>query len=218
MKQEHLCCYDMHFVKPVYPKEARLAHIEGVVKLHLVFAGMTVRLVRIAARFWRPSARRLRNEGGSTVACFVRQSGGEARRIRDCALPSHSASKTIPPKPAYLHLANGDVIRADTVREFADRIEYADGRRTHHDTLRLLSLTSVVALVPRNSASRQRRAIVDPLAAGLPSIFSPFPCCPLRQRKESHGHAESELGLVNRNRPCGLFQVPDYATPQELVG
>src|SRR5271165_3784010 len=37
-KQEHLCCYEMHFVNPIYPKKARLAHIEGVVKLHLVFA------------------------------------------------------------------------------------------------------------------------------------------------------------------------------------
>jgi hypothetical protein len=37
-KQEHLCCYEMHFVKPIFPKKARLAHIEGVVKLHLVFA------------------------------------------------------------------------------------------------------------------------------------------------------------------------------------
>jgi hypothetical protein len=38
MKQEQLCCYDMHSVKPDYPTEARLANIEGVVKLHLVFA------------------------------------------------------------------------------------------------------------------------------------------------------------------------------------
>jgi hypothetical protein len=30
-----------------------------------------------------------------------------------------------------LHLANGDVIRADTVREFTDNIEYTVGRRTH---------------------------------------------------------------------------------------
>jgi hypothetical protein len=36
-----------------------------------------------------------------------------------------------PPKPAYLHLTNGKVIRADEVREFTDRIEYTVGRRTH---------------------------------------------------------------------------------------
>src|SRR5207245_10407734 len=34
--------------------------------------------------------------------------------------------------PAYLHLTNGKVIRADEVREFADDMEYTAGRRTHH--------------------------------------------------------------------------------------
>ena len=38
MKQEHLCCFNMKFVKPIYPRQARLAHIEGVVKLTLVIA------------------------------------------------------------------------------------------------------------------------------------------------------------------------------------
>jgi hypothetical protein len=37
-----------------------------------------------------------------------------------------------PPKPAYLHLKNGKVIRADNVREFSDSIEYTVDRRTHH--------------------------------------------------------------------------------------
>jgi hypothetical protein len=36
-----------------------------------------------------------------------------------------------PPKPAYLHLANGQVIRADTVQEFTDGIEYTVGHLTH---------------------------------------------------------------------------------------
>jgi hypothetical protein len=36
-----------------------------------------------------------------------------------------------PPQPAYLHLTNGKVIRADEVREFTDGVEYTVGRRTH---------------------------------------------------------------------------------------
>jgi len=38
INQDHLCCIDMHFVEPVYPREARLAHIEGQVKLPLLVA------------------------------------------------------------------------------------------------------------------------------------------------------------------------------------
>ncbi len=37
-----------------------------------------------------------------------------------------------PRKPAYLHLDNRKVIRADTVRKFSDRIVYTVGHRTHY--------------------------------------------------------------------------------------
>jgi hypothetical protein len=37
-----------------------------------------------------------------------------------------------PPKPAFLHLSNGEVTRAGNVRELTDRIEYTVDRRTHH--------------------------------------------------------------------------------------
>jgi hypothetical protein len=37
-----------------------------------------------------------------------------------------------PPKPGYLHLSDGKVIRADSVREFTDRMEYTVAGRTHH--------------------------------------------------------------------------------------
>jgi len=37
-----------------------------------------------------------------------------------------------PPKPAYLHLASGKVIRVDELREYTDTMEYTVGRRTHH--------------------------------------------------------------------------------------
>jgi hypothetical protein len=128
-KQEHLCCYDMHFVKPVYAKEARLAHIEGVVKLHLVFAddGSIAELQPVsgdpllvdsamnAVQQWRVS--------------FGRVAG---RPIEHEIALSFTFRIESPPKPAYLHLANGNVIRADTVREFTDRIEYTIDGQTHH--------------------------------------------------------------------------------------
>jgi hypothetical protein len=34
-----------------------------------------------------------------------------------------------PPKPAYLHLTDGKVVRADEVREFVDGVEYRVGHR-----------------------------------------------------------------------------------------
>ncbi len=128
-KQEHLCCYDMHFVAPIYPKEARLAHIEGVVKLHLVFADdgsiselqpvsgnpLLVDSAMKAVQQWRVS--------------FTRVMG---RPMEHEIALSFTFSIEDPPKPAYLHLPNGDVIRADTVREFADRIEYTVGRQSHY--------------------------------------------------------------------------------------
>jgi TonB family protein len=128
-KQEHLCCYEMNFVKPVYPKKARLAHIEGVVKLHLVFAddGSIAELQPVsgdpllvdsamkAVQQWRVS--------------FGRVVG---RPIEHEIALSLTFSIEDPPKPAYLHLANGDVIRADAVREFEDRIEYTVGLQTYN--------------------------------------------------------------------------------------
>jgi TonB family protein len=129
MKQEHLCCYDMHFVKPVYPKEARLAHIEGEVKLHLVFAndGSIVELQPVSGdRLLVDSAMKAVQQWRVS---FTRVVGSPTEH--EIAL-SLTFSIEDPPKPAYLHLANGDVIRADTVREFADRIEYTDGRQTHY--------------------------------------------------------------------------------------
>jgi outer membrane biosynthesis protein TonB len=118
----------MHFVKPVYPKTARLAHIQGVVKLHLVFAddGSIAELQPVsgdpllvdsamkAVQQWRVS--------------FGRVVG---RPMEHEIALSLTFSIEDPPKPAYLHLTNGKVIRADEVREFTDGIEYAVGGRTH---------------------------------------------------------------------------------------
>jgi hypothetical protein len=131
LTQNQLCCFDIRFVEPIYPREARLAQIEGVAKLILVIgADHSIAELRAvsgdpvlgdasmrAVRQWRF----LHLFGG-----FVGQPPKEIEvplsftfRIKDA------------PKPAYLHLANGRVIRADTVREFTDGIEYTVGQRTH---------------------------------------------------------------------------------------
>lgn len=180
-KQEHLCCYDMHFVKPLYPKEARLAHIEGVVKLHLVFAddGSIVELQPVsgdlllvdsamkAVQQWRVS--------------FGRVAGKPVEH--EIAL-SFTFSIEDPPKPAYLHLGNGQVIRADTVREFTDRIEYTVGRRTHDispDTVTNINACARVGhfplregeCVPGGGPSFDVRAI--PLLPGVKNSHSRSP-------------------------------------------
>lgn len=138
----------MHFVKPVYPKKARLAHIEGIVKLHLVFAddGSIVELQPVsgdpllvdsameAVQQWRVS--------------FGRVVG---RPIEHEIALSLTFSIEDPPKPAYLHLANGNVIRADTVREFVDRIEYSVGRHTRYlspDSVTDINACARVAVIP----------------------------------------------------------------------
>jgi TonB family protein len=130
LEQDQLFCYSVYFVKPIYPREARLAHAEGVVKLILVIAddGSIAGLQTVsgypllldstvnAVRQWRFSS-------------MSRVAGNPA----ETEVPlSFTFKIEDPPKPAYLHLSNGEVIRADNVREFTDRIEYTVGRRTHH--------------------------------------------------------------------------------------
>ena len=51
---------------------------------------------------------------------------------RETEVPLSFTLKIETPTPAFLHLSNGQVIRADRVREFTYSIEYSVGRRTHH--------------------------------------------------------------------------------------
>ena len=130
MKQENLCCFDMKFVKPKYPREARLAHTEGVVKLKIVVAddnsiadiqpvsGDPILLDSSikAVRQWRIYSSLAKVKGKPV----------------EMEIPvSFAFSIDNPPKPANLHLTNGKVIRADTVQEFTDRIEYSVGSHIH---------------------------------------------------------------------------------------
>jgi TonB family protein len=130
LAQDQLCCFIIHVVNPMYPREARLAHTEGVVKLNLVIADdgsiadlqavscdpVLLKSTMDAVRQWRFAI------GGWAV-------GGP----REIEVPlSFTFKIEDPAKPAYLHLSNGEVIRADDVRELTDRIEYTTDHRAHH--------------------------------------------------------------------------------------
>jgi TonB family protein len=77
-----------------------------------------------------------------------------------------------PPEPAYLHLTNGDVIRADSAREFTNRIEYTVGRRTQH-----ISPDSVTAI---NGCGPVTDFQPGCIASGVPSFnIRAFPLMPV---------------------------------------
>jgi TonB family protein len=132
--QKHLCCVNMHFVEPIYPREARLDHIEGQVRLSLLVAEngtisdlqvisgdpLLVDATLKAVRQWR----------------FGEILGG----VRSLDVPpveyeipiTFSFTIKEPPKPAYLYLTDSTIIRADEVREYTNGIEYKVGQRIHH--------------------------------------------------------------------------------------
>jgi hypothetical protein len=130
MKQEDLCCFDMKFVKPKYPREARLAHTEGVVKLKIVVADDN------SIADIQPVSGDLILLDSSIKAVHQWRIYSSLARVKgkpvEMEIPvSFTFSIDNPPKPAYLHLINGKVIRADTVQEFTDRIEYNVGSHIH---------------------------------------------------------------------------------------
>jgi len=164
IKQEHLCCYEMKFVTPVYPREARLEHIEGVVKLALVIAekGPVVDLQPVsgdplpvddamkAVRQWRIY------DGMAVV-------GG--RPVEYEIALTFTFRIQHPPRPAYLHLTNGDVVRADEVHEFTDGFEYTVGHNVHRTPADLV--TNVDACARVTVAPRKEG---DCIPAGRPSF------------------------------------------------
>jgi Gram-negative bacterial TonB protein C-terminal len=129
LNQDQLCCMVTNFVEPNYPKEARLTRREGVVKLVLIIATDGSSIADLQAVSGDSVLL------GSTMKA-VRQwrfaIGGFVGKPEEIEVPlSFTFKIEDPPKPAYLHLTNGKVIRADGVREFTDRIEYTVDRRTH---------------------------------------------------------------------------------------
>jgi TonB family protein len=162
LKENAVLCFTINSVQPTYPREARLAHTEGMVKLSLLIADdgsiADVRAISgdpllldsaiKAVRQWRFSITRVVGHAVETEVPL-----------------SFTFSIENPPKPAYLHLPNGSVIRADEVREFTNGIEYTIGRRTHH-----ISANSVadVNACARVSVIPQREG--DCIPSGGPSF------------------------------------------------
>jgi hypothetical protein len=154
LTQNALCCFDIRFVKPIYPKEARLAHVEGVAKVVLVIGAdnsiadlrpvsgnpMLLDSAMTAVRQWR----------------FIHMFGGfvNGQPPPEIEVPLAFTFKIEKaPKPAYLYLTSGDVVRADEVREFTDGIEYAADGRTHHispDLVTEIAACRVSLVLPRN--------------------------------------------------------------------
>lgn len=129
LKQDDLCCLATDVVNPTYAKEASLAHIEGAVKL-VVIIGDDGSIVDLQAISGDPL---LLNSAIKAVRQWHFSIGGVVvGGPREVEVPlSFGFTIENPPMPAYLHLADGKVIRADTVREFTDRIEYSVGSHTH---------------------------------------------------------------------------------------
>jgi TonB family protein len=128
--QDQLCCITSNAVRPVYPREARLAGIQGEVNLLLVI-GENNSIAELQAISGDPL---LVESTMKAVRQWQFMIGGyEVGAFRETEVPLTFTFKIEdPPKPAYLHLKNNKVIRADDVREFLDGIEYTADGRTHH--------------------------------------------------------------------------------------
>jgi TonB family protein len=129
LNQDQLCCLVTNAVEPIYPKEARLAHREGVVKLVLIVATDGSSIADLQAVSGDPV---LLDSTMKAVRQWRFTIGGFVGKPEETEIPITFTFKIEdPPKPAYLHLTNGNVIRVDEVREFTDGIEYTVGHRTH---------------------------------------------------------------------------------------
>jgi hypothetical protein len=81
------------------------------------------------------------------------------------------------PKPAYLYLTNGDVVRADEVREFIDGTEYTADGRAHHispDLVTEIAACRVSLVLPRNP----KEACIP--GGGPPVLIRAIPLVPSR--------------------------------------
>jgi TonB family protein len=127
-KENDVCCFTSRFVEPVYPAEARLAHIQGEVRLDLVIAPngsvSSVRIISGQPILANPSAAALRQWHFDPIGTPNGPVEHEVTIVFTFTLQD-------PPKPAYLHLTNGETIRAEEVREFTNRFEYKTQGKVH---------------------------------------------------------------------------------------
>lgn len=160
--QDELCCLTTYFVEPTYPREARLAHIEGVVKLILVIAadGSIADLRAISGDSL------LRDSTLNAVRQWRFLMGHVEGDPREAEVPlTFTFRIEDPPKPAYLHLVNGEVIRADEVHEFTYGIVYSAERRTHH-----ISASSITGIDGCARVTVKPTKAGDCIPAGGPSF------------------------------------------------
>jgi TonB family protein len=185
MTQEQLCCITSNAVSPVYPREARLAGIQGEAKLLLV-VGENNSIAKLQAISGDPL---LVESAMKAVRQWQFMIGGyEAGALRETEIPLTFRFKIEdPPKPAYLHLKNNKVIRANDVREFLDGIEYTADGRTHHLSSESVTGISACARVSMMFKPNDKEE-ADCIPGGGPSFV--VRAIPLL-RAISAGHADS---------------------------
>jgi hypothetical protein len=130
MTQDQLCCIPSNAGSPVYPREARLAGIQGEVRLLLV-VGENNSIAELRAisgdPFLLASTMKAVRQWRLMIGDYL------VGTLRQTEVPLTFAFKIEdPPTPAYLYLKNGQVIRANSVRDFTYRMEYTADGRTHH--------------------------------------------------------------------------------------
>jgi TonB family protein len=129
LKQNDVRCNLINSADPIYPRESRLAHTEGVVKLVIIIAknGSVADVQSVSGD---PL---LLDSAITAVRQWRSQSVYLNGQVVEAEVPlTFTFTIQDPPKPAYLHLTNGKVFRVDELREYTDTMEYTVGRRTHH--------------------------------------------------------------------------------------
>jgi TonB family protein len=127
MTQDQLCCITDTSVDPIYPKEARLAGVQGEVKLLLVI-GLHNEVAELHAVSGDPL---LVDAAMTAMRGWKFSLGGYTGGPRETEVPITYTFKLEVPRPTYIHLKNGDSIHADSVREYTDHMEYTAHGRTH---------------------------------------------------------------------------------------
>ena len=167
MTQDLLCCITSNAVSPVYPREARLERIQGEVKLFLVM-GEDNSIAELHAISGDPL---LIESTMKAVRQWHFMIGGYlVGALRETEVPLTFTFKIEDaPKPAYLHLSDGKVIRADSVREFTDRMEYTVSGRTHH--ISPDSVTDINACARVSIIAKPKDKEDDCIPSGWPSLL-----------------------------------------------
>ncbi len=166
--QDQLCCISSNAVSPVYPRKARLAGVQGEVKLLLVI-GENNSIAELQAISGDPL---LVESAMKAVRQWQFMIGGyEVGALRETEVPLTFTFKIEdPPKAAYLHLKNNKVIRANDVREFLDGIEYTADGRTHH--ISSGSVTGINACARASMIVKPKaKEEADCIAGGGPSFI-----------------------------------------------